>query len=45
MKPSAGTPWRGTRGTKPIPSKAHQLFGFLTIDANDVVGVAQAKFD
>jgi putative SOS response-associated peptidase YedK len=38
------TPWHGTRGTKANPVDGeHQLFGFLTTDANDVVGVIHPK--
>ena len=38
------TAWRGTRGTKANPVEGeHQLFGFLTIEANDVVGAIHPK--
>ena len=38
------TSWKGTRGTKvnPVEGK-HQLFGFLTTEANDVVGAIHPK--
>ena len=38
------TAWRGTRGTKASPVDGeHQLFGFLTTEANDVVGAIHPK--
>jgi putative SOS response-associated peptidase YedK len=38
------TTWHGTRGTKANPVEGeHQLFGFLTTDANDVVGAIHPK--
>lgn len=38
------TAWHGTRGTKANPVEGeHQLFGFLTTDANDVVGAIHPK--
>src|SRR5476651_637822 len=38
------TTWHGTRGTKANPIEGeHQLFGFLTTDANDVVGAIHPK--
>jgi putative SOS response-associated peptidase YedK len=38
------TPWTGTRGTKVNPvTGEHTLFGFLTTDANDVVGAIHPK--
>ena len=38
------TAWRGTRGTKANPVEGeHQLFGFLTTEANDVVGAIHPK--
>jgi putative SOS response-associated peptidase YedK len=38
------TTWRGTRGTKANPVKGeHQLFGFLTTEANDVDGATHPK--
>jgi putative SOS response-associated peptidase YedK len=38
------TPWSGTRGIKANPVEGeHQLFGFLTTDANDVVGAIHPK--
>ena len=38
------TVWHGTRGTKANPVEGeHQLFGFLTTDANDVVGAIHPK--
>jgi putative SOS response-associated peptidase YedK len=38
------TPWSGTRGTKANPvTGEHQLFGFLTTEANDVVGAVNPK--
>jgi putative SOS response-associated peptidase YedK len=38
------TPWSGTRGTKANPvTGEHQLFGFLTTEANDVVGAVHPK--
>jgi putative SOS response-associated peptidase YedK len=36
--------WRGTRGTKANPVEGeHQLFGFLTTDANDIVAPIHPK--
>ncbi len=36
--------WTGTRGTKANPVEGeHTLFGFLTCDANDVVGAVHPK--
>ena len=36
--------WHGKRGTKANPIEGeHQLFGFLTTDANDVVGAIHPK--
>ncbi len=38
------TPWRGTRGTKANPVEGeHLLYGFLTTDANGVVGPVHPK--
>ena len=38
------TAWHGMRGTKANPVEGeHQLFGFLTTDANDVVGAIHPK--
>jgi putative SOS response-associated peptidase YedK len=38
------TSWKGTRGTKANPVEGeHQLFGFLTTEANDVVGAIHPK--
>jgi putative SOS response-associated peptidase YedK len=38
------TPWTGTRGTKTNPvAGEHQLFGFLTTDANAEVGTIHPK--
>lgn len=38
------TPWTGTRGTKANPVEGgHQLFGFLTTDANAEVGAIHPK--
>ncbi|MGO3933091.1 SOS response-associated peptidase [Rhodopseudomonas pseudopalustris] len=38
------TPWNGTRGTKANPVEGeHQLFGFLTTDANAEVGAVHPK--
>lgn len=38
------TPWHGKRGTKANPVEGlHELFGFLTTDANDVVGAIHPK--
>jgi putative SOS response-associated peptidase YedK len=38
------TPWTGVRGTKANPVDGeHTLFGFLTTDANDVVGAIHPK--
>ena len=38
------TPWRGVRGTKANPiDGAHELYGFLTTDANGVVGPVHPK--
>ena len=38
------TSWHGTRGTKANPVEGeHQLFGFLTTEANDVVGAIHPK--
>jgi putative SOS response-associated peptidase YedK len=38
------TTWHGTRGTKANPIEGeHQLFGFLTTEANDVVGAIHPK--
>jgi putative SOS response-associated peptidase YedK len=38
------TSWHGTRGTKANPVEGeHQLFGFLTTEANDVVGAIHSK--
>jgi putative SOS response-associated peptidase YedK len=38
------TPWRGTRGTKANPVEGeHQLFGFLTTNANAEVGAVHPK--
>jgi putative SOS response-associated peptidase YedK len=38
------TPWRGRRGTKANPVEGeHQLFGFLTTDANAEVGAIHPK--
>src|SRR3954466_13706646 len=38
------TTWRGTRGTKKNPIEGeHQLFGFLTADANAEVGAIHPK--
>jgi hypothetical protein len=37
------TPWTGVRGTKANPIEdEHTLFGFLTTEANDVVGAIQS---
>ena len=37
-------PWTGTRGTKAAPEDGeHQLFSFLTTDANDIVRPVHAK--
>jgi putative SOS response-associated peptidase YedK len=41
---SEGLSWRGTRGTKATPVEGeHQLFGFLTTDANAVVASIHPK--
>jgi putative SOS response-associated peptidase YedK len=38
------TTWHGTRGTKANPVEGeHQLFGFLTTNANDIVGAVHPK--
>jgi putative SOS response-associated peptidase YedK len=38
------TTWHGTRGTKANPvEREHQLFDFLTTEANDVVGAIHPK--
>lgn len=38
------TPWRGVRGTKANPVDGeHQLYGFLTTDANGIVGPIHPK--
>jgi putative SOS response-associated peptidase YedK len=38
------TTWRGTRGTKANPVEGeHQLFGFLTTDANNIVRAIHLK--
>ena len=38
------TTWHGTRGTKANPVEGeHQLFGFLTADANEEVGAIHPK--
>jgi putative SOS response-associated peptidase YedK len=38
------TTWHGTRGTKAKPVEGEpQLFGFLTTDANDIVGAVHPK--
>jgi putative SOS response-associated peptidase YedK len=38
------TPWKGTRGSKAKPGEGeHQLFGFLTTDANAEVGAIHPK--
>ena len=38
------TPWRGVRGTKANPvDGAHELYGFLTTQANGVVGPVHPK--
>ena len=36
------TPWRGTRGTNPIEGE-HLLYGFLTTEANGIVGAVHPK--
>ena len=38
------TPWTGTRGTKANPVEGeHLLYGFLTTDANAIVGAIHPK--
>ncbi len=38
------TPWRGVRGPKSVPVEGeHELFGFLTTDANAIVAPIQPK--
>ena len=38
------TPWHGTRGTKANPIEGeHLLYGFLTTDANGIVGPVHPK--
>jgi len=38
------TPWTGVRGTKANPVEGdHQLFGFLTTEANDIVRPIHSK--
>jgi putative SOS response-associated peptidase YedK len=38
------TPWRGVRGTKSAPvEREHQLFGFLTAEANAIVSPIHPK--
>jgi putative SOS response-associated peptidase YedK len=38
------TPWRGVRGPKRAPAEGlHELFGFLTAEANAVVAPVHAK--
>jgi putative SOS response-associated peptidase YedK len=38
------TPWRGVRGTKATPVDSdHRLYGFLTTEANAVVGAIHPK--
>jgi len=38
------TPWHGTRGTKAQPIEGeHRLYGFLTTDANSLVGSIHPK--
>jgi putative SOS response-associated peptidase YedK len=40
----AVTPWRGVRGTKSAPVEGeHELFGFLTTEANTVVAPIHPK--
>jgi putative SOS response-associated peptidase YedK len=42
--PGLWTAWTGTRGTKANPAEGeHTLFGFLTTEANDVVGPIHPK--
>ena len=41
---ASGVGWRGVRGTKTNPVEGeHSLFGFLTTEANDIVGAIHPK--
>ena len=38
------TPWKGTRGPKSVPIEGdHELFGFLTTEANAIVAPIHPK--